>query len=65
MEPSSPSRIANALISCLTGVPLHDYGCTLKAMSGKSPGTSSYMARCTASFRLWPSIEEPELPRSR
>ena len=30
-----PSRIANALISCLTGVPLHDYGCTLKAMSGE------------------------------
>lgn len=26
-----PSRIANALISRLTGVRLHDYGCTLKA----------------------------------
>lgn len=26
-----PSRIANALISRLTGVHLHDYGCTLKA----------------------------------
>jgi glycosyltransferase involved in cell wall biosynthesis len=26
-----PSRIANALISRVTGVPLHDYGCTLKA----------------------------------
>ena len=26
-----PSRIANALISWVTGVPLHDYGCTLKA----------------------------------
>jgi glycosyltransferase involved in cell wall biosynthesis len=28
---SLPSMIANGLISRLTGVPLHDYGCTLKA----------------------------------
>ncbi|MCC6146742.1 MAG: glycosyltransferase family 2 protein [Anaerolineaceae bacterium] len=26
-----PSRVANALISAVTGVRLHDYGCTLKA----------------------------------
>jgi glycosyltransferase involved in cell wall biosynthesis len=26
-----PSRIANKLISVVSGVPLHDYGCTLKA----------------------------------
>ncbi len=26
-----PSRMANSLISWVTGVPLHDYGCTLKA----------------------------------
>lgn len=26
-----PSRVANWLISVVTGVPLHDYGCTLKA----------------------------------
>ena len=26
-----PSHLANALISKVTGVPLHDYGCTLKA----------------------------------
>jgi len=26
-----PSRLANWLISTVTGVPLHDYGCTLKA----------------------------------
>ena len=26
-----PSRIANAVISYVSGVPLHDYGCTLKA----------------------------------
>ncbi len=26
-----PSKIANWLISCITGVKLHDYGCTLKA----------------------------------
>ena len=26
-----PSMLANGLISCITGVKLHDYGCTLKA----------------------------------
>lgn len=26
-----PSRVANAIISKVTGVPLHDYGCSLKA----------------------------------
>lgn len=26
-----PSRVANGIISRVTGVPLHDYGCTLKA----------------------------------
>lgn len=26
-----PSRMANSMISWVTGVPLHDYGCTLKA----------------------------------
>ncbi len=26
-----PSRLANGLISYITGVRLHDYGCTLKA----------------------------------
>ena len=30
-----PSRLANALISWITGVPLHDYGCTLKLYRAK------------------------------
>lgn len=30
-----PSRLANRLISLTTGVHLHDYGCTLKAMSAE------------------------------
>jgi glycosyltransferase involved in cell wall biosynthesis len=29
-----PSALANALIGLITGVRLHDYGCTLKAMDG-------------------------------
>ncbi len=29
-----PSKIANSLISNVTGVHLHDYGCTLKATGG-------------------------------
>ncbi len=38
-----PSRIANGLVSLVTGVPLHDYGCTLKA----------YRARVLRDFRLY------------
>jgi glycosyltransferase involved in cell wall biosynthesis len=30
-----PSSVANALIGLITGVRLHDYGCTLKAMDGE------------------------------
>lgn len=38
-----PSRVANALISRVTGVPLHDYGCTLKA----------YRREVLTNFRLY------------
>lgn len=38
-----PSWIANGLISIMTGVPLHDYGCTLKA----------YRAKILANVRLY------------
>jgi len=38
-----PSRIANALISRVTGVKLHDYGCTLKA----------YRREVITNFRLY------------
>ncbi len=38
-----PSRIANALISWVTGVKLHDYGCTLKA----------YRREVLTNFRLY------------
>lgn len=30
-----PSRLANSLISWVTGIKLHDYGCTLKAFRGE------------------------------
>jgi glycosyltransferase involved in cell wall biosynthesis len=38
-----PSNLANMLISRVTGVPLHDYGCTLKA----------YRREVLAGFRLY------------
>lgn len=38
-----PSRVANGLVSLVTGVELHDYGCTLKA----------YRARVLRDFRLY------------
>jgi glycosyltransferase involved in cell wall biosynthesis len=31
MKRNFPSRVANAIISSVSGVPLHDYGCSLKA----------------------------------
>jgi hypothetical protein len=36
MSRKLPSRIANALISKVSGVHLHDYGCTLKATAARS-----------------------------
>ena len=50
-----PSMIANRLISCATGVPLHDYGCALKAYRTRThQATSASTASCIASFRRWP-----------
>jgi len=49
-----PSFFANRLISWATGVRLHDYGCSLKAMRGDVARASGCTGRCTASFRRWP-----------
>ena len=46
------SMIANALIARSTGVRIHDYGCTLKALIARPCSRmSASTARCTASFR--------------
>ena len=45
-----PSRIANWVIARITGVKLHDFGCTLKAYRAESASFVS-TAKCTALFR--------------
>jgi glycosyltransferase involved in cell wall biosynthesis len=44
-----PSKIANRLISWITGVHLHDHGCTLKAYRREFFAAFPFMERCTAS----------------
>jgi glycosyltransferase involved in cell wall biosynthesis len=60
-----PSKIANGLISWVTGVHLHDYGCTLKAYRGKSLPASACTAKCTASSPSMPGRWAPRSPKSR
>jgi glycosyltransferase involved in cell wall biosynthesis len=45
-----PSMMANRLISWIGGVPLHDYGCSLKAYGASRCRTFDFTARCIASF---------------
>ena len=50
-----PSKIANGLISWVTGVHLHDYGCTLKAYRREViTGFQAYMGKCTVLFQFMP-----------
>jgi glycosyltransferase involved in cell wall biosynthesis len=49
-----PSNIANGLISWVTGVYLHDYGCTLKAYRRERLKAFVSMARCIALFPYSP-----------
>ena len=62
-----PSMIANRLISWIGGVPLHDYGCSLKAYQRESSRTFIFTARCIASFqsmRHGPAHALPRFPSS-
>ena len=58
-----PSKVANWLIARITGVKLHDFGCTLKAYRREILVRQNCMARCTGSFRPWPVGPAPESPR--
>jgi glycosyltransferase involved in cell wall biosynthesis len=49
-----PSWFANKMISWISGVHLHDYGCSLKAYHKSVIKESSSTARCTASSRSTP-----------
>ena len=50
-----PSRMANWLIGKIGGVPLHDYGCSLKAYRRDVIENVRLYGRCTASSRSMPS----------
>ena len=51
-----PSMMANWLISRVTGVHLHDYGCTLKAYRRDVLEGFRFTAKCTALFRSMPAL---------
>ena len=60
-----PSRIANALISKMTGVPLHDYGCSLKAYRAEVvKGIRLYgeMHRFIPAIARWMGVTVAEVP---
>lgn len=60
-----PSRIANGLISKVTGVKLHDYGCSLKAYKRdvvKNINLYGEMHRFIPALASWMGIEVAEVP---
>lgn len=60
-----PSDMANALISWITGTPLHDYGCTLKAYRRKViQGVVLYgeMHRFIPAYASWYGAKVTEIP---
>ena len=60
-----PSRVANFLISALTGVRLHDYGCSLKAYRSevlKNIHLYGEMHRFLPSLVSWMGIRVAEIP---
>ncbi|MFH1046024.1 MAG: glycosyltransferase family 2 protein [Candidatus Omnitrophota bacterium] len=60
-----PSQLANWLISKITGVSLHDYGCTLKAYRKKAIAHINLygeMHRFLPALASWSGIEIKEIP---
>jgi dolichol-phosphate mannosyltransferase len=60
-----PSIVANRLISALTGLPLHDYGCTLKAYRAKiirDMKLYGEMHRFMPAYAMWQGGRVAELP---
>lgn len=60
-----PSMLANGLISAMTGVPLHDYGCTLKAYRAeviKSVHLYGEMHRFIPALANWVGGRVTEVP---
>jgi glycosyltransferase involved in cell wall biosynthesis len=60
-----PSQIANALISLVTGVKLHDYGCSLKAYRSdvvKNVNLYGDMHRFIPALASWMGIQVAEIP---
>jgi len=60
-----PSRLANILISKVTGVKLHDYGCSLKAYRGevvKNINLYGEMHRFIPALASWMGVQVAEVP---
>lgn len=59
-----PSHIANSLISCITGLSLHDYGCTLKiyrAACVKNLSMYGEMHRFLVAYCAWEGAKVTEI----
>ena len=62
-----PSQVANRLIAALTGVPLHDFGCTLKAYDAaiiKGIPLYGEMHRFIPAYAAWRGARIAEVPVS-
>lgn len=60
-----PSKVANRLVSLVTGVPLHDYGCTLKAYRAevlKDIRLYGEMHRLIPAYVKWAGGRVAEMP---
>lgn len=65
IERNLPSRLANTLISCVSGVHLHDYGCSLKAYRREVlDGVKLYgeMHRFVPIYAAWNGARVTEIP---
>ena len=58
-----PSKIANWIISKISGVHLHDYGCTLKAYKKEILRESNFMVKCIDLYQYIYIGRVEELPK--
>lgn len=58
-----PSKVANWLISCVTGVELHDYGCSLKAYRAEILRDMHLYGELHRFCQLWLLLKGLELPK--
>ena len=58
-----PSKIANKLIAKVTGLKLHDYGCSLKAFKKEILDDIKYKVNCIGFFQFYQKLKEQKLKK--